>query len=138
MKRTRTRIKAAFVTATVVAGLAVATTPAQALSHCNVGSGGVIICEYGVSTVTLPNGTKQEFAIGTDLAVWTRSTNSAGNWSIWTSMGGEWRSGAVVRTQQVHPYLFAIVATGTDNWLWANWRDHEGNWTGWSHLPDPT
>lgn len=132
------RFKAALVAAAVVAGVAVSATPAQALSHCNVGGGGVIICEYGVSTYTFSNGTKQEFAIGTDLAVWTRWTNTSGNWTSWISMGGEWRSGVGIRTQQVSPYLFAIVLKGTDGWLWANWRDHNGNWTGWDHLPDPT
>ncbi|MCX5343005.1 hypothetical protein [Streptomyces atratus] len=131
------RIKAAVLTAAVVAGMAVATTPAQAVSYCNVG-GGTIICEYGVSATTLPDGTKQEFAIGTDRAVWTRWTNSSGGWTSWTSMGGEWYSSVGIRTQQVHPYLFALVLKGSDGWLWANWRDYGGNWTGWSHLPDPT
>ncbi|GAA2458376.1 hypothetical protein ABZ776_02700 [Streptomyces sp. NPDC007076] len=130
------RIKAALLTAAVVAGMTVAATPAQAVDYCNIG-GGTIICEYGVSTTTLPDGTKQEFAIGTDRAVWTRWTKSGG-WTSWTSMGGEWYSSVGIRTQQVYPYLFALVLKGSDGWLWANWRDSGGNWTGWSHLPDPT
>ncbi|WP_330456116.1 hypothetical protein OIB37_04070 [Streptomyces sp. NBC_00820] len=132
------RIKAALLTAAVVAGVAVtAATPAQALSYCNVG-GGTVICEYGVTRTTLPDGTLQEFAIGTDKAVWTRWTTSSGGWTSWQSMGGEWRSGVTIRTQQVGSYLFAIVLKGTDDWLWWDLRDSQGNWTGWSHVPDPT
>ncbi|WEV25628.1 hypothetical protein OYE22_10795 [Streptomyces sp. 71268] len=123
------RTKAVLVTAAAVAGLAVAASPAQA-DVCNVG-GGRVICEYAIATYTFDNGVKQEFAIGTDYAVWTRWTNTSGKWNSWSSMGGEVRSGVTV-CPLPHDTFF-ISVTGTDGKLWERVRFSypNGEWSGW-------
>ncbi|MFF8691699.1 hypothetical protein ACWD6K_17315 [Streptomyces sp. NPDC002431] len=131
------RLKAAVVAAAVVAGTAVAATPAHALSYCNVGSG-TIICEYGIASYRPSSGRMYQFAIGTDRAAYVRWENGSGGWTNWSSMGGEWRSGVIVRNQQLPGQVeFGIIATGTDNLQWVNWYMVGSNWTGWGHLPDP-
>ncbi|WP_369215587.1 hypothetical protein [Streptomyces flavofungini] len=84
------RIKAAIVAAAAVAGLAVATAPAQA-SECKAEGGGRYICEYGVSEHQLPDGWREQFIIGTNYAVFTRAGVN-GKWSKWQSLGGVARS----------------------------------------------
>ncbi|MET9662835.1 hypothetical protein [Streptomyces sp. NPDC006510] len=113
--------------ATAVAGIAVAAAPAQA-SVCQV-RGGSIICEYGVSFYTFANGTRQEFAIGTDRAVWTRWNDTAGNWTVWTSMGVVATSGVTV--EPLPHDTFSIVVTGTDGGRWERLRYSfpEGTWS---------
>ncbi|MBB5940347.1 hypothetical protein [Streptomyces zagrosensis] len=106
-----------------------AAAPAQA-DVCNVG-GGRIICEYGVAKYTFDHGVKQEFAIGTDYAVWTRYTDKSGRWNAWSSMGGVARSGV-----QICPLphdTFYIAVTGTDGQQWERIRYSypEGNWSEW-------
>ncbi|QKW52136.1 hypothetical protein [Streptomyces buecherae] len=121
------RTKAVLVTAAAVAGLAMAASPARA-DVCNVG-GGRVICEYGVSQYTFGNGVKQEFAIGTDYAVWTRWTNTSGKWNSWSSMGGAARSG--VEICRLPHDTFYISVTGTDGKLWERVRFSypEGTWS---------
>ncbi|MFE6780290.1 hypothetical protein [Streptomyces sp. NPDC057702] len=124
------RTKAALVAAAAVAGLAVAAAPAQA-DVCDVGGGGKVICEYAISQYTFKNGVKQEFAIGTDYAVWTRWTNTSGKWNSWSSLGGVARSGAEI-CQLPHD-TFYISITGTDGKLWERVRYSypEGSWSQW-------
>ncbi|MFI5983630.1 hypothetical protein ACIBEA_22465 [Streptomyces sp. NPDC051555] len=135
----RIRIRAAVLAATLLAGLAVAVTPAQALSHCNGGGGAVYICEYGVTTHALPNGAKQEFLIGTDRALWTRWTDTRGTWSGWQSMGGVFTDKIYVidRWSAGDPWRFALSVRGDDGYQWVNLRDHGGGWSGWHRMPDP-
>ncbi|MFF9567741.1 hypothetical protein [Streptomyces sp. NPDC014685] len=131
------RVRAALLVASVVAGLAVAAAPAQA-SECRKG-GAVYICEYGVSVQKLPDGTRQEFVIGTDEAVWTRWTNTSGKWTGWVSMGGVAKSAVTITDHWSFgdPWVFSLVVKGSDGQLWVNHRPHEGNWTGWYPHPGP-
>ncbi|MFC0601222.1 hypothetical protein [Streptomyces palmae] len=134
------KIKAAVLAATVVAGLAVAVTPAQA-SECKRG-GGIYLCEYGVTAQALPDGTTQEFIVGTDRAVWTRTSRTDGSWGGWWSLGGVVISKPRVYDWDIDPWAFTLIVTGTDNRPWYNYRNHDGNWTGWMPYPgnpdDPT
>ncbi|GGV74898.1 hypothetical protein GCM10015535_04430 [Streptomyces gelaticus] len=112
------KLKAAVVATAAVAGVAVAAAPARA-SVCEVG-GGSIICEYGVSVYTFANGTRQEFAIGTDRAVWTRWNDTAGKWTAWSSLGGVATSRVTV--EPLPHDTFSIVVTGTDGRRWERVR----------------
>ncbi|MFD7066556.1 hypothetical protein ACFV97_04870 [Streptomyces sp. NPDC059913] len=132
----KNKFKAAVLAAAVVAGTVVAATPAQALSHCNRGTG-IIICEYGVATFTSRAGIQYEFAIGTDLAAYVRTKKSSTNWSNWSYLGGEWRSGINILDGDNRNLEFAIAATGTDALAWVNGYAWDGTRTGWHHLPDP-
>ncbi|MGW2090539.1 hypothetical protein [Streptomyces sp. NPDC001880] len=87
-----------------------AATPAHA-SVCEVG-GACVICEYGVSFCTFDNVTRQELAIGTDRAAWTRWNDTAGSWTTWSSMGAVATSGVTV--EPLPHDTFSIVITGTD------------------------
>jgi hypothetical protein len=127
------KIKAAFLTAAVVAGTVLAATPAQALSHCNRGTG-TIICEYPVASVTSRAGIQYEFAIGTDLAAYARTKTSTTNWSNWSSLGGEWRSGLTVLDGDRKNLEFGIAATGTDGRPWVLAYAWDGTRTGWQHF----
>ncbi|WP_260610803.1 hypothetical protein [Streptomyces sp. WAC06614] len=141
MKRTTrtatTTIKAVLLTAAAVAGLALTTTPAQA-ANCSLG-GGVYICEYGVTTQNLPNGTTQQFVVGTDSAVWTRWTSTSGSWSGWQSMGGRAASKIYIhdgRFPDGDPWTFWVLYHGSDGYAHENGRKHDGNWTGWRVVDD--
>ncbi|MFD8850323.1 hypothetical protein [Streptomyces sp. NPDC059604] len=131
------KFKAALLAAAVFAGLAVATTPAQA-SECKRG-GGVYICEYGVSVKKLPDGTRQEFIIGTNKAVYTRWNDTSGDWTKWKSMGGSAKSGVSITDHwsQGDPWSFHLVITQTDGQFWVNGRKRDGFWTGWYPHPGP-
>ncbi|MFF8809946.1 hypothetical protein [Streptomyces omiyaensis] len=132
------KMRAALVAAAVLAGLVGTAAPAQALTYCNR-AGGVHVCEYGVTVHPLPDGTKQEFVVGTDLAVWTRWTNTSGKWTGWQSMGGR-VSGAVAvidRFSGGDPWRFALSVPTADGWRYVNIRDHDGGWSGWMPMPDP-
>ncbi|MCX4549925.1 hypothetical protein OG204_17075 [Streptomyces sp. NBC_01387] len=132
------KIRVAVLTAAVLAGLAVTAAPAQAVSHCK-DSGAVYICEYGVTVQKLPDGTKQEFLVGTDSAVWTRWNNTSGKWTGWQSMGGVVSGRIVVidRWSNGDPWKFALSVPTPDGGRWVNARNHEGVWTGWFPMPDP-
>ncbi|MBW5481229.1 hypothetical protein [Streptomyces bambusae] len=140
MARTiNTKIKAALLAAAAVAGLAVTATPAQALSYCNAGGGGVYICEYGITSYSFPDGTKQQFVIGADTAVWTRWTNTSGTWSKWLSMGGKSTSKVSIHDgvrPDTDPWTFAVLYYAADGYARENYRDHNGNWSGWKVVDD--
>ncbi|WP_330334212.1 hypothetical protein OHS33_33710 [Streptomyces sp. NBC_00536] len=133
------RIRAAVLAATILAGLVVAASPAQALSHCNGEAGAIYICEYGVATQTAPDGSKHQFLIGTDQAVWTRDASKKGRWSGWYSMGGVFTDKIYIidRFSGGDPWVFTLSIRGDDGYQWINIRDHDGNWGGWRRMPDP-
>ncbi|MFD0356217.1 hypothetical protein ACFVHW_21130 [Streptomyces sp. NPDC127110] len=133
------RIKAGVLAAATVAGLALTTAPADAADHCKAGGGGVYICQYGVTKHKLPDGGKQQFLVGTDNAVWTRWTDSDGDWTHWSSMGGTARSEIVVidRFSGGDPWQFSLSVEGNDGWRFVKTRHHDGSWTDWYPMPDP-
>ncbi|MFF0968892.1 hypothetical protein ACWDQO_17900 [Streptomyces sp. NPDC003703] len=130
------KIKAAVLTAAIVAGTALAATPAQALSTCKYG-GVPITCEYGIGTYTSQAGVQYEFVVGTDRAAYVRTKTSSSNWSYWSDMGGQWWSG--LRPDKVNRgnFEFGVAATGGDGLAWANLYAWDGTRTGWHHIPDP-
>ncbi|MFJ8165865.1 hypothetical protein ACIRBY_33800 [Streptomyces sp. NPDC096136] len=130
------KFKAAVIAAAAVASVAVVATPAEA-SNCSRG-GGVYLCEYGVTSYKLPNGTKQEFIVGTDRAVWTRWTDSDGDWSRWMSMGG--RASSTARAYDYDagdPWTFRVFYYDERGEYWGRNRDHDGNWSPWTHYDLP-
>ncbi|MBT2387386.1 hypothetical protein [Streptomyces sp. ISL-11] len=124
------KIKAAIVAAAVVAGLAVSTAPAQA-SNCTKG-GATYVCEYGVTDHALPGGEKEQFLVGTDLAVWTRWT-SGGKWSGWFSLGGTAWSKVAIRERTDHgPDAVIIYVKGSNTRAWGRERIAPGQeWGPW-------
>lgn len=92
---------------------------------------GTIICEYGDSSVIFPNGTEEDFAVGTSHAVWTAWDNLSGNWDT-KSMGGP---GAFSEVQILRTGGWNVeIAVNTSS----NIRvcDNRGNspsagWSGW-------
>ncbi|MER7760184.1 hypothetical protein [Streptomyces sp. NPDC097619] len=130
------KFKAAVVAAAALASVAVVATPAQA-SYCSHG-GGVYICEYGVTTYPLPNGTKQEFVVGSDRAVWTRWSDSDGVWSRWISMGGKTPGKIYVKDYETSdPWTFRVYYFDEKAEYWARNRDHDGNWSAWRRYDLP-
>ncbi|WP_018565213.1 hypothetical protein [Streptomyces sp. PsTaAH-124] len=85
--------QAAVLTAAVVAGTALAATPAHALSYCE---------------------------IGTDRAADARTRNPTDTWSNWSSLGGKWQSGIRVGQLGRGNFEFGISDVGGDGSLWAN------------------
>ncbi|MEU6975546.1 MULTISPECIES: hypothetical protein [unclassified Streptomyces] len=132
------KFKATLVTLAAVAGLAVAVpSTAQAATGCKTG-GHAYICEYGVNTKVLPDGTKQVFVVDPDRSVWTRWTDSDGDWSSWLSMGGVAMSGVVTSVwQQSLPWQFSIHVIGTDGHGWFRERGADGSWSAWAPNRDP-
>lgn len=133
------KIKAAVVAAAVLAGIAVTAAPANAVNHCKR-AGATYICQYGVSVYTFPDGTKQEFLVGPDAAVWTRWNNTKGKWNHWSSMGGK-AFGPIRfghRWGGSDRWAFDIVALHSDGAYRVNIRNHDGQWSGWMPVPDPT
>ncbi|MFF9072329.1 hypothetical protein ACF1A9_08410 [Streptomyces sp. NPDC014872] len=106
------RIRAAVVTAAVIAGTALA-APAHALSHCTFGTG-TIIRDYGVAGIFTARGIQTECAIGTGLAAYVRTKTSSSCWSNWSSLGGQWQSGITLLLDEFGNVEFSIVATGGD------------------------
>ncbi|GAA0296939.1 hypothetical protein GCM10010302_39500 [Streptomyces polychromogenes] len=130
------KLKAAVIAAAAVASVAVVATPAEA-SNCSRG-GGVYLCEYGVTSYKLPNGTKQEFVVGTDRAVWTRWTDSDGDWTRWMSMGG--RASSTARAYDYDGgdgWTFRVFYYDETGEYWGRNRDHDGNWSPWIHYDLP-
>ncbi|MEU0847001.1 hypothetical protein ABZ387_03425 [Streptomyces flaveolus] len=130
------KFKTAVIAAAAVASVAVVATPAEA-SNCSRG-GGVYICEYGVTNYKLPNGTKQEFVVGTDRAVWTRWTDSDGDWSGWMSMGGRaWSTARAYDYDTSDPWTFRVFYYDETGEYWGRNRDHDGNWSTWTRYDLP-
>ncbi|MCB5164952.1 hypothetical protein LG634_08935 [Streptomyces bambusae] len=131
------KLKAAVIAATAVASVAVMATPAQATNYCSLG-GGVYFCDYGVTSYPLPNGTTQEFVVGTDRAVWTRWTNTNGQWSRWMSMGGKAYSKVYVHDYETSdPWSFRAFYWDQIGEYWGSNRDHDGNWSKWTQYDTP-
>ncbi|WP_053643963.1 MULTISPECIES: hypothetical protein [unclassified Streptomyces] len=56
--------------------------PARAATCCTT-EGQRYFCDYGVTTTKFPDGTKREFVVGADHAVWTNWTRTDGSWTDW-------------------------------------------------------
>ncbi|MFB7216521.1 hypothetical protein [Streptomyces sp. NPDC056255] len=122
---------AAVATLAAAASLAVVVpSTAQAASECKSG-GQAYICEYGVTTHTLPDGTKQVFAVAPVHNVVTRWVESDGDWSRWESMGGYGLS--KVRAFNNSNGTTRIVVTMEDD-NWERNRQLSGYWTPWSRV----
>ncbi|GAA2820254.1 hypothetical protein [Streptomyces showdoensis] len=133
------KLKAGILTLAAVAGLGVAVpSTAQAANGCKTG-GHAYMCEFGVTTKVLPDGTKQVFLVdAADRSVWTRWTDSDGDWSRWVSMGGVAMS-AVQTTvwDNSRPWEFSIHVIGRDGYGWFRERGADGSWSDWARNRDP-
>ncbi|MFF8918249.1 hypothetical protein ACF08M_34360 [Streptomyces sp. NPDC015032] len=131
-------LRAAVVTIAAAASLAVVVpSTAQAAADCKSG-GQAYICEYGITTQKLPNGTKEVFAVAPDHSVATRWTDSDGDWSHWESLGGYAKSKVVTSHYPTSPPgYFSIHALGADDFYWFRERDTNGNWSAWARNRDP-
>ncbi|MFE0376039.1 hypothetical protein ACFW1M_10700 [Streptomyces inhibens] len=126
------KLRAAVVTIVAAASLAVVVpSTAQAADECKSG-GQAYICEYGISSHNLSNGTKQVFTVAPDHSVVTRWTDTDGAWSRWASLGGHALSKIGFRVKSADE--FTIVTHGTDGFPWGRERDRNGNWGPWSQL----
>ncbi|MFF9478705.1 hypothetical protein [Streptomyces sp. NPDC014733] len=123
------KVQAALLAATAVAGIAVSAAPAQA-SDCKV-AGLPVICEFTVAGWKFDDGVRQEFAISTDTAMYTRWTDGNGNWGGWQSMGGSWTGPAHLGKYQPDSRALDVSARGTDGEMWHNQRSIGGSWSGW-------
>lgn len=92
---------------------------------------GTIICGYGVSYAYFPNGTQEEFVVGTSHAVWTAWNNTSGSWSE-KSMGGLAYSAVTVKKQS--GYALEITVLSSSGGTYCNFRGGLVNsgWSGWS------
>ena len=114
-------------------------TPLRALSVCFWWSPngyflGNIICEYGDNSVGFPNGTEEDFAVGTSHAVWTAWNNGQNGGGTWftQSMGGSAYSSVQVVFQNGWQVEIAMQDSrgithcdfrgGTQNSGWSGWR----------------
>ncbi|MEV6956258.1 hypothetical protein [Streptomyces sp. NPDC051183] len=130
------KLKAAVIAATAVASVAAVATPAEAGS-CSRG-GRAYICDYGVTSYLLPNSTKQEFVVGTDRAVWTRWTDSDGDWSGWESMGGKaWSTARAYDYDTSDPWTFRVFYYNDKGEYWGRNRDRSGTWSPWTRYELP-
>ncbi|MFB7611201.1 hypothetical protein [Streptomyces gardneri] len=121
---------AAIAALAAFAGVGVAAAPAQAATYCTNKSQ-KFFCEYGISTTKFPDGTKEEFVVGADHAVWTNWTYTDGSWNGWVSMGGWVKSGIEIGYLQDNPYNFTIAAIGSDDNYWFRVRHTNGSWSSW-------
>ena len=106
--------------------------------------GGTFYCDTssgyasGEARWQFPNHTWQLFVIGTNGAVWTRWTNTSGDWSSWTSMGGVaigwpplFYSGGSFHQSGGGSYTPDLTVLGADNGVWHRQRSASGNWSPW-------
>ncbi|MFR9793714.1 hypothetical protein ACL07V_34455 [Streptomyces sp. MB22_4] len=127
------RLKSVVTTVTALAafaGVGAAAAPAQALSTCK-DKGHQYICEYGVTVTRFADGTKQEFVVGTDHAVWTNWSHTDGSWNGWLSMEGWAQSQVEVDHLGGSLTHFTIAAIGKDGNYWFRMRWDNGQWTNW-------
>lgn len=127
------RFRSVFATVAVLAAFAGASAvaaPAQAATYCTT-KGQKYFCEYGISTTKFLNGTKEEFVVGPDHAVWTNWTNPDGSWNGWVSMGGWVKSRIEVTAQEQPNSIIQMSAIGKDDGLWLRFRYSNGVWTDW-------
>ncbi|CAN3985740.1 hypothetical protein [Kitasatospora purpeofusca] len=144
------RIRTAVVALAAVATLGLASSPALAQTQgddrgqaqpaprpktCSA-SGGTFFCggDYGdgKTYVTLSDGTKQLFVIGTDFNVWTTWFPPKGAQAAWMSLGGDHDFANKVKIVNKKGNAFSIgsrsFTIGAD--LFRD-RDAGGNWGGW-------
>ncbi|WP_331749930.1 hypothetical protein OG529_36095 (plasmid) [Streptomyces longwoodensis] len=129
----------AVVALAAFSGLGAAAAPAQAATYCST-KGQKYVCDYGIATTKFANGTKEEFVVGADHAVWTNWTYPDGSWNGWQSMGGWVQSRIRVDAQQqTSTSSITITAVGQDGNDWFRLRHPDGSWTDWrvSCLIDP-
>ncbi|MFI1565146.1 hypothetical protein ACH4ZX_19175 [Streptomyces sp. NPDC020490] len=112
------------------AAVGAAAAPSQAATSCTH-KGHKYLCDYGISTTKFANGTKQEFVVGTDHAVWTNWTNTDGSWNGWLSMEGWVQSRIQIDHLQGSLTNFTIAAIGRDGNYWFRMRYDNGAWTPW-------
>jgi len=94
------------------------------------GSTGTFTCYSSIWAYDLPNGTTQDFGIGTDSAVWTAWRTSNGTVHGWVSMGGVAIVGPVVWDDSSSNAVVQVV--GTDNNYWCRYRTGStGKWGAW-------
>ncbi|CAL9322023.1 hypothetical protein [Streptomyces sp. SudanB182_2057] len=130
MRRFRS-VLAAAVTLAAFAGVGVAAAPAQAATYCT-NKGQKYFCEYGVSTTKMANGTKEEFVVGSDHAVWTNWTYPDGSWNGWVSMDGWVQSRIEADAEQkTADSWISISAVGGDGNRWFRVRYGNGTWSDW-------
>lgn len=129
MRRFRSAL-AAVAALAAFAGVGVAAAPAQAASYCTT-KGQKYFCDYKITTTKFPNGTKEEFVVGSDHAVWTNWTRTDGSWNGWVSMGGWVQSHIEISYLQNNPLAFTIAAIGGDDNYWFRMRYPDGSWTNW-------
>ncbi|MFC9329541.1 hypothetical protein [Kitasatospora sp. NPDC057015] len=138
MKKFKTAVAAA-----VLAGVALTAAPAEASAepmHCTSPAwGGEYLCgaEYGqpgMAEYAYRDGRRQVFVIGTDHAVWTRSSSASGKKSAWTSLGGYLIGGVGIVASDMGAGQFEIGARGTDNNLWSRRHAADGHWSAWARI----
>ncbi|MFE7563282.1 hypothetical protein, partial [Kitasatospora sp. NPDC057500] len=135
MRKTRTALAAA-----ALAAVAVTAAPAVAVAepmHCTSPTwGGEYLCgnEYGspgMAEYAYRDGRRQVFVIGTDHAVWTRSSSASGKKGSWSSLGGYLIGGVGISASDTGNGRFEIAARGTDYKLWARRHAEDGSWSAW-------
>ncbi|MFE2721629.1 hypothetical protein [Kitasatospora sp. NPDC059327] len=143
MKKIKTAMAAA-----VLAGVALTATPAQAATptatlepmHCTSPVwGGEYLCgadfgEPGMAEYAYRDGRRMVFVIGTDHAVWTRSSSASGKKSAWSSLGGYKTGGVGIIASDTGGGQFEIAAKGTDNRLWSRRHAADGSWSAWARI----
>jgi hypothetical protein len=77
------------------------------------------------------DGTREDFAIGTERALWVRTQAADGSWGAWTSLGGGCQ--ALALAQNPAGYLDAFVI-GLDSALWTRRQTGPGAWGTWTKL----
>ncbi|MFK0104080.1 hypothetical protein [Streptomyces sp. NPDC091217] len=112
------------------AGVGVAAAPAQAATNCT-DKGHKYLCQYGITTTQLDNGTTEEFVVGTDHAVWTNWSYPDGSWNGWVSMAGWVQSPVYIGHFPGSLDYFTIDAVGSDGNYWFRLRSTNGSWSPW-------
>ncbi|WP_097234452.1 hypothetical protein [Streptomyces sp. 1331.2] len=138
MKKIKTAVAAA-----VLAGVALTAAPADAVAepmHCVSPTwGGEYLCgaEYGqpgIVEYAYRDGRRQAFVIGTDHAVWTRSSSASGKKSAWSSLGGYLVGGVGIIASDMGLGQFEVGAKGTDGGLWSRFHSADGSWSAWRRV----
>jgi ABC-type sugar transport system substrate-binding protein len=104
--------------------------------------GGTYYCKYGHEARTLPDGTIYFVVVNINYQVWTRWRNAAGQFSQWTSLGGQvWHGAPDGTPDDLLSHVCAngrlqIHVRGTDGNWWYRMRFASGRWTpDWSYVP---
>jgi hypothetical protein len=93
---------------------------------------GTIICEYGSVLVKFPNGSYEDFAVGTSHAVWT-AWGSAGsdNWDT-KSMGGSAYSPVTIVSHNGWAMEISILSSTPTKYCDLRGSSQSSGWSGWS------